>query len=138
MKPEDVPDELLSLYGRNYLGASPKVAARRAMAAVLAAHERQVCERAEEAERRATEEHDRAVLAEAALRDHGSKLAAEMRYGQQQYDRAENAEERLRKAEQAEAAVERVREAIRDLAWEHATVPVHRIRAALEPPKETP
>lgn len=41
---------------------------------------------------RATEEHDRAVLAEAALRDHGAKLAAEMRYGQQQYDRAEAAE----------------------------------------------
>ena len=54
----------------------------------LAPWERELLER----KAREDELHDRAVLAEAALRDHGAKLAAEMRYGQQQYDRAEQAE----------------------------------------------
>lgn len=40
MNPADVPDDLLSLYGRNYLGSSPAVAARRAMAAVIPEIER--------------------------------------------------------------------------------------------------
>ncbi len=42
MSPEDVPDELLSLYGRNYSGNNHQEAKRRALAAVLAEHERQV------------------------------------------------------------------------------------------------
>lgn len=42
MTPEDVPDDLLSLYGRNYMGSTPRVAARRAMAAVIPEIERQV------------------------------------------------------------------------------------------------
>jgi len=44
MKPEDVPDDLLSLYGRNYMGSSPAVAARRAMAAVIPEIEKRVRE----------------------------------------------------------------------------------------------
>jgi hypothetical protein len=90
--------------------------------------------RAEQAEQRATEQHDRAVLAEAALRDHGARLAAEMRYGQQQYDRAEK----------AEAAVRRVREAERIHRVAHPSpvggCPACHILAALDAdqPKETP
>ena len=44
-RPDDVPDELLDLYGRNYDGNTPEQAERKALAAVLAVHERQVRER---------------------------------------------------------------------------------------------
>lgn len=44
MTPENVPDELLSLYGRNHEGRSAVEAKRRALAAVLTEHERLVRE----------------------------------------------------------------------------------------------
>lgn len=44
MTPENVPDELLALYGRNYEGGSNAEAERRALASVLTEHERLVRE----------------------------------------------------------------------------------------------
>lgn len=42
MKSEDVPDELLQIYGRSYDGNTPERAHRKAAAAMLAAHEQMV------------------------------------------------------------------------------------------------
>ena len=74
-RPDDVPDELLDLYGRNYVGNRTEQAERKALAAVLAVHERQVRERAERAERdrdkaldQITDERRGRLAAEAAVR----------------------------------------------------------------------
>ena len=87
-RPDDVPDELLDLYGRNYNGNTPEQAERKALAAVLPVHERQVRERVAADLKRAAAgrrdyatrapEHIAAELeAEARVLDTASRVATE-------------------------------------------------------------
>ena len=84
-RPDDVPDELLDLYGRNYDGNTPEQAERKALAAVLAVHERQVRERAERAER------DRDKALDQIATERRGKLAAQaaVRRARELADRAD-------------------------------------------------